>query len=131
MPDIFSYLMENIFRIMPAAASVFNDAFGNTLSKISNGGGSGYLDVQASYLPTYIGTLLGWTVFMGVTIILQVIVAAYEYMTAQGEEEKVIKAKQRIRNVIISCFILVGGYALATAVVILWSQYTGYRGIGN
>jgi len=129
MFDIFSYLTENIFRIIPAAASVFNDAFGNTLSKVS--GGSGYLDVPASDLPTYIGTLLGLTVFMGVIIILQVIVAAYEYMTAQGEEEKVIKAKQRIRNVIISCFILVGGYALATAVVILWSQYTGYQGIGN
>ncbi len=126
MSDFFYYLLGNIFGIMPAAASVFNDAFGNTLSKVS--GDNGYIDVPVSYLPTYIGTLLGWTVFMGVTIILQVIVAGYEYMTAQGEEEKVIKAKQRIRNVIISCFILVGGYALATAVVILWSQYTGYQG---
>lgn len=126
MSDFFSYLLGNTLGIMPAAASVFNDAFGSTLSKIS--GSSGYLDVEAGYLPIYIGTLLGWTAFMGVTIIVQVILAAYEYMTAQGEEEKVIKAKQRIRNVIISCFILVGGYALATAVIMLWSQFTGYQG---
>ena len=127
MADFLNYLISNIFRIFPAsAADVFSEGFGGTLGKIT--AVTGYKNVPANYLPTYIGVLIGWTAFLGVTIVVQIILAGYEYMTAQDNEEKVSKAKARIRNVILAGIILVGGYILAAVVVTFWTKFTGYGG---
>jgi hypothetical protein len=117
--------MTNFF-VLPASADVFSDSFGNNLSQISNV--TGYQDVSAGHLPVYIGILLGWGAFLGVTIVIQAVLAAYEYMTAQGDSDKVSNARKRIRNVVISGVILAGGYIIAAVVIALWSKYTGYQG---
>lgn len=126
MADFFYYLISSAFKVFPASADVFSEGFGNTLGKIT--AVTGYKDASADYLPTYIGFLIGWSVFLGVTIVIQVIIAGYEYMTAQGNEERVSKAKQRIFNVILAGILLVGGYILAAVVVTFWTKFTGYGG---
>ena len=118
--------MIDFFKILPASADVFSNSFGNNLSQLSNV--TGYQDLPASHLVGYIGFLLAWSAFLGVTIIIQIALAAYEYMTAQGDSDKVSSARKRIRNVIISAVILASGYIISAAVVTLWSKYTGYGG---
>ena len=49
---------------------------------------------------------------LGVIFLILMIYAGYNWMTAQGEEEKVNKAKETIARAIIGIIIVVGSYAI-------------------
>ena len=109
-----------------AADVVKDEGFGNNLNTISTE--SGYLQIENPQegLSAYAGSLIAFTGALGVFILIQIFLASYEYMTAKGNEEKVISAKHRIRNVIIAAIILVGGYLLASIVLRWGIVFTGY-----
>ena len=58
---------------------------------------------------TVVGVALG---LLGVIFLALMILAGYNWMTAQGEEEKVVKAKETITRAVIGIIIVVGAYAI-------------------
>lgn len=65
-----------------------------------------------SALVEFIGLIIGIGLsLIGVIFLILMIFAGYNWMTAQGEEEKVNKAKSIIIQCIIGIIIVVGAYA--------------------
>lgn len=112
----------------PAFAQGISDSFGSRLDDVLVGD-KGYQGVEnpATALPAYIGFLIGWTAVVGIVMLVHLIVAAYEYMTAAGDTEKVANAKKRIRNAIVAALLLAAGYIIATLVAYAWGSVTGYQ----
>ena len=111
-----------------ARADVFSEqGFGDNLKQIAEESAYTAIDNPGQTLPIYIAALVGWTGLLGINIFIQVIMAAYEYMTAHDNAEKVMMAKKRIRNVIYSAIILVAGYLLVAAMVAVLGDVTGYK----
>lgn len=54
---------------------------------------------------------------IGVLLVVLLVYAGYLWMTAGGEEEKITKAKQIIRNAIIGVAIVLAAYAISAFVV--------------
>jgi len=109
-----------------AADTAGEKGFGENLNTIADESGYERINNPEESISMYVGILLGWTGFLGVNIIIQIFLAAYEYMTAQGKEDKVIIARKRIKNVIISAIILVGGYLIVSIIINWASFFTGY-----
>lgn len=115
---------------MPAfyasAAAVEDKGFGGNLNVIANESEYKQIESPQQEFSVYIGALIAFTGMLGIFILAQILIASYEYMTAQGNEEKVTTARKRIRNVIIAAVILVTGY-LISSVIIKWGMdFTGY-----
>jgi len=54
---------------------------------------------------------------IGVLLLAYILYAGYNWMTAQGEEEKVSKAKDTIKRAIIGVIIIVAAYAISVFVM--------------
>ncbi len=63
----------------------------------------------AEILGTVVSAFLG---LLGVIFIVLIIYAGYNWMTAEGEEEKVKKAKDTIRQAIIGLVLIIAAYAI-------------------
>lgn len=122
----FSLFFLSPLILMPAEAADINNSFGSELNKIIKAD-SGYTEVNnpIEKLSAHVGLLLGWTTVIGVVMLIHMVLAGYEYMTAHGEPEKILAAKKRVRNVIIATVILIGGLIIDALVVSLWSAITG------
>jgi hypothetical protein len=60
-----------------------------------------------------IGTIIGVALsLIGVVFLVLMILAGYNWMSAQGDEEKVTKAKETIMRAIIGIVIVVGAYGI-------------------
>lgn len=68
-------------------------------------GGGGLGDVIANLIKTFLGVL-------AIIFIILIIVSGYNWMTAQGDETKVTKAKQTIQRAIIGLIIIVAAYSI-------------------
>ncbi len=77
-------------------------------------------------LAKYFGILLAWTAFLGIVFVIHLTLAGYEWMTAQGDVEKIKHAQKRIRNVLIGSIILIALYLIAYYFINLLSGTTGY-----
>lgn len=125
---IYVYAMA-VFLVIPgvARADVFNDqAFGENLNQILDVSGYESVENPQQTLPLYIGVLIGWTGFIGINMMIQIVLGAYEYMTAHDNAEKVLAAKKRFRNTIYAAIILVSGYILVAVIVGIFGDVTGY-----
>lgn len=83
------------------------------------GGGAGYeqgtSDNSALYLvQTIISVFLS---VIGVLLLVYMLYAGYNWMTAQGEEEKVEKAKDTLKRAIVGVIIIIAAYAISTFVM--------------
>ena len=54
---------------------------------------------------------------IGVLLLVYIIYAGYNWLTAQGEEEKVTSAKETIQRAIVGAIIIVAAYAISTFVM--------------
>ncbi|MBI4779656.1 hypothetical protein HY797_04385 [Candidatus Falkowbacteria bacterium] len=54
---------------------------------------------------------------VGVLLLVYILLAGYNWMTAQGEEEKVNKAKDTLKQAIIGVIIIVAAYAISVFVM--------------
>ena len=50
---------------------------------------------------------------LGVIFLIYMIYAGYSWMTAQGDEEKVTKAKDTIQRAVIGLIVIIGAYAIS------------------
>jgi len=64
-------------------------------------------------IAVYVGSLLKWIPMLGVTFIIQMVLAGYEWMTASGDSKKVDDAKKRIRYAVIGLLMFIGLYVIS------------------
>jgi len=67
------------------------------------------MNSMAQIVAVVIKAFLG---LLGVIFVVLIIYAGYSWMTAQGEEEKVIKAKDTLRQAVIGLIIITAAYAI-------------------
>ena len=85
----------------------------DTLKDIGSGEKGPYQDVDRFGLSIIIGTVIQMALsLLGVIFLVLMLYAGYHWMTAQGEEEKVEKAKDTITRAIIGLVIVIGSYAI-------------------
>ena len=126
--------MKNIYHKLTAAGSVVLLApFTAFAAGTSTGGGLGgatssLQNVGAginksggtvtSDLPTLIGTLINTLLgVLGIIFVVLTVYAGFLWMTAQGSEENVKKAKGMLTQAIIGLVIIVAAYAISTFVI--------------
>ena len=84
----------------------------NALDEVAATNGP-YAQATDTSLTQIIGTVVGIALgLLGVIFLVLMIFAGYNWMTAQGEEEKVTKAKSTIIRAIVGIIIVVGSYAI-------------------
>jgi RsiW-degrading membrane proteinase PrsW (M82 family) len=78
------------------------------------GGFSGYqTDQNIASTPIIIGILLkAFLSFLGITFVVLMVIAGYNWMTAQGSEEVITKSKQTIRAALIGTVVAISGWAI-------------------
>jgi hypothetical protein len=89
-----------------------NNQTGNTSDN------AGYVDTGDSgfitMLQIVVNTFLG---LVGILLLIYMLYAGYNWMTARGDEEKVTKAKDTITRVIIGAVIIIASYAISVFVI--------------
>lgn len=93
----------------------------NTIENISgqaiNSADSGY-DTSGGNIYGLIQTVINaFLAVIGVLLLIYILYAGYNWMTAQGEEEKVEKAKDTLKRAIVGAIIIVGAYAISVFVM--------------
>ncbi|MDO8592852.1 MAG: pilin [bacterium] len=102
------------------AAPYLAAADSSALENLKNTGESGSIAPYAAYSPgeNDIASIIGLVIqaflgLLGVIFLIYVIYAGYNWMTAQGDEEKVTKAKDTLTRAIIGIIITVAAYAIS------------------
>ncbi len=100
---------------MPSTLLAQGISVGDTgLGTTANAGGYS----AAGSLPTLIGNIIEVALgFVGLIVFAIILYAGFLWMTAQGNEEQVGKAKQMMSNAVIGFIIIVAAYALTSYVV--------------
>jgi len=76
-------------------------------------GHNGGYDTSTGNIYSLIQTVINASLsIIGVLLLIYMLYAGYNWMTAQGEEEKVEKAKDTLTRAIIGLIIVVGAYAI-------------------
>lgn len=99
-----------------------NPKLGTPDSKLGNGvtintGIKNPLGKSISDIPTFIQTILGFVLLIGVPIIvLAIIYAGFLFVTAQGNSEKLTMAKTTLLYTLIGAALLLGSFVIAKAI---------------
>lgn len=97
----------------PALAG-FSDSTGLT----GAASGAGMSSFAAGDLPRIIGRLVGALIgLLGIVFVVLLVYGGFTWMTAQGSEDKIKKAKGIITSAVIGLVVVFASYAIATAVV--------------
>lgn len=97
--------------LFAASARAVDTGLGTTAQKAGLSGGETDLP---RLIGSFIGALLG---LLGVVFVLLTIYAGFLWMTAQGNEEKVKKAKSTISAAVIGLVIILASYAITNFVI--------------
>ena len=93
----------------------------NPLEKLKGvGTAGGYADIsngETTILQTASGVVSIFLGLLGIIFIILIIYAGYNWMTAAGNEEKVKKAQETLKQAIIGLIIVVSAYAISFFVV--------------
>lgn len=115
MKKIIKFIISSLFLIsffiIPAIAS----AQGQLLDKLQNVAKNGgyQTDMTKASTPIIIGTIIGaFLGFLGITFIVIMIIAGFEWMRAQGNEEEITKAKASIKEAVIGLVVALSAYSI-------------------
>lgn len=98
--------------IFPAMALAADNPALKKLSEVGSINGP-YESASETTISEIIGTAVSaFLALLGVIFLVLMLYAGYNWMTAQGDEEKVTKAKDTITRSIIGMIIVVGAYAI-------------------
>lgn len=107
--------------VLPYFVFAQNTAPLENLEKVGEGGG--YAEASPTTVSEIAGTAIGAVLsLLGVVFIILIIYGGFLWMTDQGNEEQVTKAKTIIRNSIIGLIIVVSAYAIYKVVNILFDR---------
>ncbi len=88
----------------------------NNLNATANS--AGLTTSQTASLPVLVGRYINIALgLLGVILVVLIVYAGFLWMTAQGNEEKVKKAKGIITNAVIGMILIFAAYAIANFVV--------------
>lgn len=102
------------------ATPVFAQGVVGDIKKGLEGAGSAYNAGGASQtnIPAIVGNLIGYSLsFIGVLLLVYLITAGFLWMTAGGEDAKVKKARDMIKNAVIGIVIVAASMAIANFVL--------------
>lgn len=102
-----------IVLILPNMVFSASPAFDN-LKKVGEGGDEApYVAADKYTLAEIVGLVIeAFLGLLGVLFLTYMLYGGYNWMTAQGDEEKVSKAKDTIQHAIIGLIITIGAYAI-------------------
>jgi len=118
-------------QVLPVlAAANVGDKFVEGLDKAGGSTGAGYPIEKETNPGLFIAEMFGKVlnpVFMGVIAMLIFIYGGYMWLTAQGDEEKVRKAKTIILNTALALLIVFSVYAIVKIIStsLLWKLVAG------
>ena len=116
---LFSLIALLILPILSFAASPAYD----NLQKVGEGKGMStanapYVGADQYKLSQIIGLVIqAFLSILGVLFLIYILYAGYHWMTAQGDEEKVTKAKDTIQRAVIGLIVTIGAYAITYFVI--------------
>lgn len=100
----------------PVSAQLKNPQ--STLKNLEKTAGSAGFDVEQRDLPALVGSIIGGLLgILGVVFVILMIYGGYLFMSAQGNEDQVEKAKDIIKNAVIGIVIIFLAYAITTFVI--------------
>lgn len=101
----------SFFLVSPvwAGANVFS-----LVDKVGSGAEYGASKEPEEVVAMVIQAVLG---FLGIIFVVLMIIGGIQWMTAEGNEESVKKAKNRIKNAVIGLVIVVLSYAISVFVI--------------
>ena len=103
-----------------ANAGLLNDKLKNNINLDTRvvGDVGGYNDADANSALILVQTVISiFLSVIGVMLLVYIIYAGYNWMTAHGEEEKVQRAKDTIKRAIMGAIIIIGAYAISIFVM--------------
>jgi len=106
-------LVLSILLILPAIAAEKPDT--SLLGRLKAvGGGGGYQTDQAiASTPIIIGMIIGaFFGFLGITFIVLMVIAGFDWMTARGNDEQIQKSKDSIRSALIGLVVSLSGWTI-------------------
>lgn len=104
-----------VFLILPVLVSAANLPSGGLNFVATNGTNSPYKPIAANNdLAGIIGIVIqSFLGLLGVLFLVYVLYAGYNWMVAQGDEEKVTKAKETIQRAVIGLIVTIAAYAIS------------------
>ncbi len=101
--------------LMPLAAKAQLSEAETYLTDVGEGIGT---DATTNDLPTLIGNIIAVLLsVLGIIFVVLIVYAGFLYLTAQGEDEKVKKAKKLLSQAVIGLVIIIAAYAIAAFVI--------------
>ncbi len=101
-----------------ANASIINtnakNQIGNSADSVSGVAGYDPISLGSNDLATIVGIVIqAFLAILGVIFLVYMIYAGYNWMIAQGDEEKVTKAKETIQRAVIGLIVIIAAYAIS------------------
>lgn len=113
-------IISGILGAVPSLALGLKDGFSS--EKFNNFANSAGYTEEAQPVEYYIGLLLtGLFSILGVISIALIIYSGFTWMTARGNQAKVDKAKDTLIEVSLGLLFIIGGYALTTFLLKIFS----------
>lgn len=102
--------------LLPLAASAasVDDANGNLNQIGTMIWGTGAQKSLVAIIGNLIGVALG---LLGIVLVVLIMYAGFLWMTANGNDEQVLKAKKMITNAVVGLVIIMSSYSIATFVI--------------
>ncbi|BFD25350.1 MAG: hypothetical protein JST_000693 [Candidatus Parcubacteria bacterium] len=107
-------------------ASGFNDKMDAQTQALTKAAGLGQNTSLSFIIATLIQVLLG---FLGIIFLILTIVSGFKWMTAQGNEDTIKKAKGTLMNAIIGLVIVLAAYIITTSLFKLLPFSGGSGGV--
>lgn len=118
-----------IFLLSPTSVAAQGGELDITGKLTNVGTSAGFSAATETSLATTIGTIIkAFLSLLGVIFMSYIIYAGYLWMTAQGNEEQINKAKAIIRASIIGIIIILAAYAITAFVIDQLMATTGFTG---
>ena len=123
--------MKDFFiRAAIAADPAFNIKNSGTI--VDSAGNAAKL-TGAADIPTIVGRTVGILLgILGIVFVIYVVYAGFLYLTAQGEETNVKKAKKMLSQAVIGLILIVSAYAITNVVIdVIWTASFDAKTAGN
>lgn len=126
MKNLYIFIIPIVLSVFVISATpILASSFTNGLTKTAQGGG--YPAAGAQNPVNFLAKLLGSSltpIFLAVTGMLIFIYAGYTIMTARGEEQKIEKGKDLIKNTVMALIVAYSAFAILKLIIPLWKLVT-------
>ena len=103
--------------VLPSFALAESQSLGNLIKVGAEGDVPPYTAVTENSMAEIIAMVIkAFLGLLGIIFLILIIYAGYNWMTAQGDEEKVTKAKETLQRAVIGLIIIIAAYSITAFV---------------